>query len=167
VGSGLYRYWNCGQLAVALRLLVDAPPLVAALERFGPLYQAALARRFTWRLGLVSRGMEADTALIGAAERVMRETGTGPDRFFFARRGGRAASGDEFGELARQYEPQGEDHPLWTEEEPPSLVIDEVEGLWAAIDRDDDWAPLTEKIAAIRRLGDALGEAPDPAGLTD
>jgi uncharacterized protein YdiU (UPF0061 family) len=58
--SGLYAFgrqpeaihWNCGQLAVALRLLVEAPPLIAALERFGPLYQAALTRRLTWRLGL-------------------------------------------------------------------------------------------------------------------
>ncbi|RYD86598.1 MAG: YdiU family protein, partial [Sphingomonadales bacterium] len=33
-------YWNCGQLAIALRALADAPPLLAALERFGPLYMA-------------------------------------------------------------------------------------------------------------------------------
>ena len=62
--SGLYAfgrqaealYWNCGQLAVALRQLAEAPPLVAALERFGPLYQAALAERFLWRLGLDQTG---------------------------------------------------------------------------------------------------------------
>ncbi|MFX7784739.1 protein adenylyltransferase SelO family protein, partial [Acinetobacter baumannii] len=48
--SGLYAFarqpeaihWNLGQLAVALRLISEAPPLIAALERFGPLYQQAL-----------------------------------------------------------------------------------------------------------------------------
>ena len=69
--SGLYCfgrqpeaiYWNCGQLAIALRQMADSPPLLAALERFAPLYQQAMARRFLWRLGLESRGQEADLAL--------------------------------------------------------------------------------------------------------
>jgi uncharacterized protein YdiU (UPF0061 family) len=43
--------WNCGQMAVALRLVEEAPPLIAALDRFVPLYKAALARRWCWRLG--------------------------------------------------------------------------------------------------------------------
>jgi serine/tyrosine/threonine adenylyltransferase len=170
--SGLYAFgrqpeaihWNCGQLAVALRLLVDAPPLVAALERFGPLYQEALARRFTWRLGLSSRGLDADTALIGAAERAMRETGASPDRFFFDHHGGRGGQDSEFADLARLHATRRADHPLWRDDGPPSLVIDEVERLWSAIDRDDDWAPLQAKVAEIRRLGDALGEPPEPLG---
>ena len=55
-------------------------------------------------------------------------------------------------------------HPLWQEEAPPTLVIDEVERVWAAIAEKDDWQPLVDKVAAIRRLGEALGEAPMPAG---
>lgn len=169
--SGLYAFgrqpeavhWNCGQLAVALRLLVEAPPLIAALERFGPLYQAALARRFTWRLGVESRGFEADSALIAAAEKAMRESGVAPDAFFFAHRGGRAATGD-LHDLLAAYRPTESDDPLWSEPAPPSLIIDEVERIWAAIDSHDDWAPLNAHVAAIRRLGDALGPAPIPAG---
>jgi serine/tyrosine/threonine adenylyltransferase len=157
-------YWNCGQLAVALRLLVDAPPLVAALERFGPLYQAALTRRFTWRLGLVSRGLEADTALIGAAESTMREGAIAPDRFFFDHRGGRGPAGGELGDLICGYQSVADEHPLWRESGPPSLVIEEVERIWAEIDQNDDWAPLEQAVAAIRRLGAALGEPPEPAG---
>jgi uncharacterized protein YdiU (UPF0061 family) len=170
--SGLYAFgrqpeaihWNCGQLAVALRLLVDAPPLIAALERFGPLYHENLARRFAWRLGLRPRGLEADTALIGAAETAMRESQLGPDRFFFDYRAGRASADTGFARLAADYEPVGDDHPLWHEDGPPSLVIDEVERVWAAIDEHDDWAPLADKVGAIRRLGDALGEPPPAAG---
>jgi hypothetical protein len=37
------------------------------------------------------------------------------------------------------------------------MHIEEVEAIWAAIDRDDDWGPLTAKVAAIRRMGEALG----------
>jgi uncharacterized protein YdiU (UPF0061 family) len=170
--SGLYAFgrqpeaihWNCGQLAVALRLLVDAPPLIAALERFGPLYQAALARRFTWRLGLRSRGFESDSALIVTAEQAMRESGASPDSFFFAHRGGRGEAAGDLGERLLAYQPVPDGDSFWTETTPPTLVIDEVERIWEAIDQRDDWTPLADQVAAIRRLGQALGPAPVPAG---
>lgn len=169
--SGLYAFgrqpealhWNCGQLAVALRLLVDAPPLIFALERFGPLYQQAMARRFTWRLGVESRGFEADSALIAAAERAMRESDVSPDTFFHRHRGGRNAD-DDLAEALTGYRAGDDGHPLWQDAEPPTLVIDEVERIWAAIDQSDDWQPLHDQVAAIRRLGDALGTAPCSAG---
>jgi hypothetical protein len=36
------------------------------------------------------------------------------------------------------------------------MHIEEVEAIWSHIDRDDDWEPLHAKVAAIRRMGDAL-----------
>jgi len=36
------------------------------------------------------------------------------------------------------------------------MPIDEVETLWAAIAEHDDWRPLETKLAAIRRMGDAM-----------
>ncbi len=44
------------------------------------------------------------------------------------------------------------------------MLIDEVEAIWAAIAERDDWQPLYDKVAALRRMGDALGEPPAPAG---
>jgi hypothetical protein len=44
------------------------------------------------------------------------------------------------------------------------MLIDEVEAIWAAIAERDDWQPLADKIAAVRAMGDALGEPPEPAG---
>lgn len=170
--AGLYCFgrqpeailWNCGQLGIALRLLAETEPLVAALDRFGPLYQQAIARRFCWRLGVESQGVDADMALITAAESHMQEAGIAPDAFFFAHRQARRLPGDDFGKLLRGYRPaEAGDHPLWHEDAPPTLVIDEVERIWSAIDASDDWQPLNDKIAAIRRLGDALGEPP-PTG---
>lgn len=167
--SGLYSFgrqpeailWNCAQLASSLRLLVETEPLVAALDRFSELYQDAMTRRLLWRLGLTSRGSEADIALIAAAERHMRESSEAPESFFFRYRGGRDAPAGEFGELLRQYSPSGDDsHPLWQEDAPPTLVIDEVERIWDAIATNDDWQPLDSAVTAIRRLGDALRQSP-------
>jgi uncharacterized protein YdiU (UPF0061 family) len=171
--SGLYAFgrqpeailWNCGQLAIALRMLAETEPLVFALERFGGLYQQAMARRFCWRLGIEPRGLQAEMDLVTASERYMTENEMGPDAMFFRHRGGRDAPVGEFGDLLRQYRSAGDDsHPLWQEEAPPTLVIDEVERIWTAIAEHDDWAPLAEKVSAVRRLGDALGEAPMAAG---
>lgn len=168
--AGLYAFgrqpealhWNCGQLAVALRQLAEAPPLIAALERFGPLYQAALARQFLWRLGVASQGFDADFALIGAAERTMRASGVAPDVFFHRHRFGRNPEG-EFGDLLLNFKPQGDDHAIWDEASVPSLLIDEVEAIWSAIDQHDDWTMLVDRIAQIRRLGEALGTPPPTA----
>jgi serine/tyrosine/threonine adenylyltransferase len=167
--SGLYSFgrqpeaihWNCAQLAISLRLLVDSDPLVAALEHFGDLYQQAMARRFTWRLGVEPKGSEQDIALIGAAERHMREADIGPDELFFRHRAGRTAPDGEFGELLGGYRQAGDaDDPAWKADSPPALLIEEVERIWDAIDKHDDWSPLSEKIAQIRQLGAALGEPP-------
>ena len=168
--GGLYAFgrqpealhWNCGQLAVALRSLAEAPPLIAALERFGPLYQQALAERFVWRLGLTSRGFDEDNLLIAAAEQAMRESGETPDRFFHRYRHGMAASPYDFGQRLAAYSACGEDHPLWHEPDPPALQIEEVERIWAAIAERDDWSELHAKVSAIRRLGDALGPPVSP-----
>ncbi|WP_409934915.1 protein adenylyltransferase SelO family protein [Novosphingobium sp. 9] len=172
--AGLYAFgrqpeallWNCGQLAVALRMLADTAPLVAALDRFGPLYQAAMARRFCWRLGVTSLGMEADTALVQAAEKRMLATGETPDAFFFAHRAGRDPGDDDFEAALRARAPAAElDAFFRSETAPPALQIDEVERIWAAIAEDDDWSQLEEALARIRTLGDALGNHLPPPGL--
>lgn len=173
--SGLYAfgrqpeslYWNCGQLAVALRLLAEAPPLIAALERFGGLYQTALARRMLWRIGLSPLGEEADTAFVLTLEQTLRDSGLSPDAFFFRHRGGRAVDpGSPLADAVAGRTPVDGalDDPLWAEDAPPSLVIDTVERTWDAIDRADDWGPFHALVSDIRRLGSALGEPPVPHG---
>ena len=169
--GGLYAFgrqpealhWNAGQFAVALRLLADTEPLVAALERFGPLYMEAIARRWCWRLGIEPRGVERDSQLVSACEKAMRESGIQPDAFFFAHRAGRGAEG-ELGELLTDYFKAADTHDYWADDTAQSMVIDEVEAIWSAIDERDDWQPLHSKLAALRRMGEAHGEPPVPAG---
>jgi uncharacterized protein YdiU (UPF0061 family) len=169
--TGLYAYgrqavsihWNCAQLALALRSISEAPPLVAALERFAPLYEAALARRFCWRLGVKPRGLESDRRLVSRSQKLM-EQGIHPDAFFFAHRGGRNAEG-VLAETLAGYEAVPSDDPYWAGVAPQTMLIDEVEAIWSAIAERDDWQQLHDKVAAIRRMGDALGEPPPPEGL--
>ncbi len=168
--TGLYAFarqpeairWNLAQLAIALRRLVEAPPLVAAIERFSDLYHRALARRFVWRLGVESRGLEVDMTLIGAAEQAMRERKIGPDVFFFAHRGGRDAEGP-LAEALEGYRTVVDDHAYWQGDAPQAMLIDEVEAIWAAIAERDDWQPLEAKIAAVRVMGHAMGIPPQPS----
>jgi serine/tyrosine/threonine adenylyltransferase len=169
--AGLYAFgrqpesvrWNLAQLAIALRRLAEAEPLVAAIERFPELYHRAMSRRFTWRLGVRSRGLEADFRLIAAAEHTMREREIGPDAFFFVHRGGRAAQ-ETLAEALAGYEPVADDDAYWSGDTGQAMLIDEVEEIWAAIAERDDWRPFDAKIAAVRGMGDALGDPPPPAG---
>ena len=165
--TGLYAFgrqpeairWNLGQLAIALRPLSQSEPLIAALDRFAPLYHAAMMRRFCWRLGVTSRDDAAGAALIEAAERIMREEQIGPDAFFFTHRGGRGASG-ALSMALEGYAPAPGNHPYWESKGPETMLIDDVEQIWAAIDEHDDWSPLAAKIAALRTMGAAHGEPP-------
>ncbi|MEM6585492.1 MAG: YdiU family protein [Pseudomonadota bacterium] len=172
--TGLYAFgrqpealhWNCGQFAIALRLIADSEPLVEALNRFGPLYMENIARRWCWRMGVEPRGAEADGQLVALCEKAMREGGHGPDAFFFAHRGGRASdqTPSELSEALSAYKPTGTRHDYWSEDAPQSMLIEEVEAIWSAIDERDDWAPLMAKVDAIRRMGEAHGAPPVPAG---
>ena len=46
-------------------------------------------------------------------------------------------------------------HAYWADDAPCTMLIDEVEAIWAAIAERDDWGPLNAKVAAIRRMGEA------------
>jgi serine/tyrosine/threonine adenylyltransferase len=170
--NGLYAFgrqaealhWNLGQLAVSLRLMCEAPPLIEALENFPALFQAAIIRRFLWRLGVQSRGEENDRQLVEAAEHMMAREQIPVDRFFHDYRGGRVRTDIDQREshsaladiLSGYCDPKAAEHAYWSEEKPCSMLIDEVEYIWSAIAERDDWQPLHDKIDAIRVMGGAL-----------
>ncbi|QGP78542.1 protein adenylyltransferase SelO family protein [Sphingobium sp. CAP-1] len=174
--AGLYAFgrqaeaihWDVAQLAISLRPLVDAPPLIAQLERFPTLYGEAMQRRFCWRLG-VEPGADPGP-MIEAAVRGMVTSDTPIDRFFHDWRGGAAHDATAYGDtawsafreaiVAFTAVPGAKEHGYWSDGAPCSMHIEEVEAIWSAIDRDDDWTPLYAKVAAIRRMGEAHGPAP-------
>jgi uncharacterized protein YdiU (UPF0061 family) len=171
--AGLYSFgrqpeaihWDAAQLAVSLRPLVDAEPLIGVLDTFGARYQEAVTDALLWRLGLRPRNSASDRTLIEMVERALRSTDIPIDRFFFDAFGGALPETPLYADplfaevraaLAGYTPRANRDAPYWHRPQPCSMLIDEVEAIWAAIDRDDDWRPFAEKIAAIRDMGVAL-----------
>ncbi|HEX4694139.1 protein adenylyltransferase SelO family protein [Sphingomonas sp.] len=171
--QGLYAFgrqpeavhWDAMQLAVSLRAIAEAEPLIAILDTFGERYQGAVSDAILWRLGLTPRDPSTDRQLVQTIEPVLRGTATPIDRFFFDAFGG--VLPDSYGEawsdvraaLAAHAPRADRSHPYWSGE-PCSMLIDEVEAIWAAIAERNDWAPLHAKVDAVRRMGEALAKRP-------
>ncbi len=171
---GLYSFgrqaealqWNAYQLAGALRLIAPLEDLKPPLEAFPARYQAALATALLARLGVAETG--DDTALVKAIEAGLTGSRMNPDRFWFDWRGGvrRAPSpadavydGEAFAAfraLIPVYANVAPTHSYWSDAEPCTMLIDEVEAIWAPIAEADDWVLLHAKVAAIRRMGEAM-----------
>src|SRR3546814_2892457 len=68
-------------------------------------------------------------------------------------------AGEAFADLRGRlsgYAPRAaRDHAYWRGA-PCSMLIDEVETIWTAIDTRDDWRPFDAKIVTIREMGAAL-----------
>lgn len=173
--AGLYAYgrqpeailWNVAQLAVSLRLISEAPPLIEKLEQFENSYRDAYQFPLLRRLGLVTRDRKPDVdlgwKLKDAIERVLGATGWPIDRFYYDAYAGQLPerydrAWDEVRDRMAEYDavPNGRSHPYFSDGEPCAMQIEEVEEIWSAIDRDDNWKPFDTKVAAIRRMGHAL-----------
>jgi uncharacterized protein YdiU (UPF0061 family) len=170
--AGLYAFgrqpeaihWDVAQLAIALRQISDAEPLIAVLDTFGARYQAAVSDAILWRLGVVPRDAAADRALVQDIEQALRASDQSIDRFFFDAFGGRLPDGDPYGAAfdpvraaLLPYRPRAtRDHEYWRGSAPCSMLIDEVEAIWAPIAEHDDWRAFEAKIDAIRAMGRAI-----------
>ena len=161
-------HWNLAQLASALRSICESEPLVETLESFPRLYGQAFTEHVCWRLGIESEGFDNDKPLVVAAEKALSQKTVTIDQFFFdwgqddKPENGDYAS-DEFmlfqQEMAKRKRFRSSDHSYWQSAAPCSMHIEEVEAIWDAIAQNDDWEPLTRKIEAIRRMGQALRSA--------
>jgi uncharacterized protein YdiU (UPF0061 family) len=173
--AGLYAFgrqpeaihWDAAQLAVSLRLVSEAEPLIAVLESFGDRYQPAVSDAILWRLGVHPVDPATDRALVQTVERALRGESASIDRFFFDAFGGGPlpeSYGPAFdayrGAIAGYVPRASRDHDYWRRPAPCSMLIDEVEAIWSAIDQRDDWSLLEAKVADIRAMGDALAAGP-------
>ncbi|WAC48557.1 YdiU family protein [Asticcacaulis sp. SL142] len=187
--GGLYAYgrqvdavfWNLTQLARCLAQICDGARLIDSLNDFGPRYEAAAREAVLNRLNLKPLKADKDQALVEATFKLQAALHPNPGSFegvYFDWFGGliseaRALSGprgqfytgeifDTFKNLLSDFEPKDADrlkHPLFAAPEPVSLLIDDIEALWAAIDRDDDWSGFHAKLDEIETYRQALGLA--------
>jgi hypothetical protein len=133
------------------------------------------------RLGLVSRGEEEDSKLVVALFAFLRDSGIGYEQFWFDWYGGALSAGRAerspaantyrgtafapLRELLTAYAPRPGlrlDHPYFARERPRTMLIDEMEALWAPIAADDDWSAFNTALGEIDEMRDAYrsGDAP-------
>ncbi|HEX6740673.1 MAG TPA: YdiU family protein [Sphingomicrobium sp.] len=156
-------HWDLAQLAGCLSLVTEAPPLSEILEAWSGRFEDELVAAFLRRLGVAGGDRQADRTLVMALMGSLQSREHTIDRIFFDWRGGRDPGEQRypFGAFrALSAELQGRErsptHPYWSDAEPCSMHIDEVEAIWSAIAERDDWRPFEEKVRAIRRMGEAL-----------
>lgn len=185
--GGLYAYgrqpeallWNLTRLGGCLLKLASKEALEAALAPFWSALQAEYAAAMVRRLGLQPRGTEADAALGTALFTFMGETQAPFEQVLFdwftglasaprAESGPNAAfyASDAFAPVRvalAEYQPQAGAslaHPYFQARSPCTLLIDEVEALWAPIAERDDWTALDAKLAHIAQMAEAYGTTP-------
>jgi uncharacterized protein YdiU (UPF0061 family) len=161
-------HWDLAQLAGCLSLVAEAPPLSEMLAAWSGRFEEALTRALVRRLGVAPSGNDRDLAAELIKALASREASI--DRTFFDWRGGRDPGaelypGETFRALAKALEGRTGPvtHSYWSDDAPCSMHIDEVEAIWAAIADHDDWRPFNDKVAAVRRMGEAMVQD-DPIG---
>ncbi|WP_375201727.1 protein adenylyltransferase SelO [Hyphococcus sp.] len=181
--TGLYAFgrqaeagaWNLAQLGGALSLLAPVEALNEALRLFSPAYEEAMSDAFFRRLGLRRAG-EGDFAFVTNFLRWMTETGAPYERVFFDWFCGSASEDrasqspaaelyaqDKFSEIRDALSSAAPDRPerlardYFKGAKPCTMLIDEVEAIWAPIADEDDWSAFRAKLEEIGRLREALG----------
>jgi uncharacterized protein YdiU (UPF0061 family) len=156
-------HWDLAQFAGCLTLVADAPPLSDMLTSWSERFEQTLIEALVKRLGVAPRGGDEDRTLAAALVRALQSREATIDRLFFDWRGGRDPGEDLYpsepfrvlaAALKGRERPAA--HPYWSDPQPCSMHIDEVEAIWAAIAERDDWSQFDAKIAAVRRMGEAM-----------
>ncbi len=182
--NGLYAYgrqpatllWNLTRLAECLLPLAPQNELETALRSFQPAFQRELAAAVLQRLGLNSAGDQKDGALLTALFAFLEETKVPFEQTFFDWRGGLASrERAEASPSAADYttpafmpvktalldftaiEGLDLDQPYFASRQPCTMLIEEVEAIWAPIAAADDWSLLSAKLDEIDRVAEAYG----------
>ena len=180
--NGLYAFgrqpgalaWNLTRLAECLLPIAEQSALEKALDIYEPTLQAEFAKAIARRLGVAPADAKSDGLLAKHALEFLGKTKAPYEQFFFDWRGGlasaeRAAASPaaalyetpEFKplrEVLAAREPAADarlDHPYFARVTPCSMLIDEVEAIWAPIAASDDWSLFHAKLAAIGEMRDA------------
>ena len=179
---GLYAFgrqpdalaWNLTRLAEVLLPLGSHDGIEAGLNAFWPSFQRAMWNAALRRLGLVSRGDEEDSELVVRIFAFLKQSQIGYEQFWFDWRGGTlsseranrspvasAYSSDAFEPVRialAPYEPSNSvnlEHPYFARAIPRTMLIDEMEALWAPIAERDDWTEFHRALGEIEEMRQA------------
>jgi uncharacterized protein YdiU (UPF0061 family) len=189
--TGLYAFgrqpdalaFNLTRLAECLLPVGEHASLEKALNSFWPAFQRETAAAMLDRLGLEPEGDEADAELVTAMFSYLYEEPVGYERLFFDWRGGslsrsRALNGPAGSHYrAEAFKPLETllldrrpvdglrlDHPYFLREGPRTMLIEEMEALWAPIAEADDWSALHGALDEIERMRLAYAGTPGKPG---
>lgn len=183
--TGLYAFgrqpeavsWALAQLGGALSAVCPASLLEAELQRFGSAYQVGLRDGLFGRLNLIERGLEADIEFLSQTFSWLTESHAGWDQFFHDWYCGEASADraaaspqaalynqEAFAPIRAGMEmrtgPRGAAflrHDYFKRATPVTMLIDEVEAVWAPIAERDDWSAFEAKISDVAALREARG----------
>jgi hypothetical protein len=150
--------------------------LEAELQRFTPAYQTALRHAVFDRLNLVLGDFAADMEFVSAVFGWMTGSQAGWDQFFHdwycgaasATRADQSPQAALYADVsfapvragleARTGAGNGEflSHPYFQRPSPHTMIIEEVEALWAPIAERDDWSLFEAKLQQVAEIRDAL-----------
>jgi serine/tyrosine/threonine adenylyltransferase len=164
-------HWNVYQLGKSLLTLVPQDVVIPVLETFPHQYETALTGKIFARLGLLPHAdSQVSLAVLHAMETALTHTRQSLDMFYVDWFGGTCRADNRYANslftplrtalAACTAHPTAAirlKHAYFKAAAPCSLLIDEIEAIWRAIDLEDDWSLFQAKIAAIRTMGDALG----------
>ena len=153
-------HWDLAQLAGCLSLVTEAPALSDLLAGWSARFEDALIDAMLWRLGA-----DGDRDVAAALLTALATAEAPIDRVLFDWRGGRDPGAgryptNPFRQLAKALEGRERTptHAYWSDADPCSMHIGEVEAIWSAIAERDDWKPFDDKVAAVRRMGEAMAQ---------
>jgi serine/tyrosine/threonine adenylyltransferase len=182
--TGLYSFgrqpeavsWALAQLGGALTLLTSASALEREMERFAPAYQHGLRSSMFRRLHLAERDFDSDLAFLQTLFDWLTQSEAGWDQFFHDWYGGEASSArakqssqaalyadatftpvrDGLAARTRDDAAVRLAHPYFQRVAPHTMLIDEVEALWAPIAARDDWSLFDAKLAQLAEMREAF-----------
>ena len=182
--SGLYAFgrqpdalaWNLTRLAECLVPLSTVELLEPALNGFWPAFRREIAAAMLERFGLMSVDEAADGEFVTSLFAFLMASGAPYEQVFFDWYGGtlsaaRAAgspaaslyAGEAFAALhaqllARPARPGVTlGHPYFARRTPRTMLVEDVEALWAPIAEADDWGPFNATLGEIAVMRAAYG----------
>ncbi len=181
--TGLYAYgrqadataWNLSRLGSCLTLISDAQQITEAFHTFGDHYRREMDLAICARLNVVPQPDNVDFVRSLYAFLESLDFDGSFEGLFYDWFGGslsesRAMNGpraehyagekfDAFRVLMMTYEPAAPGklgHPRFADADPETLLIDEIEAIWAQIAETDDWSAFTAKLDRIETYRQAL-----------
>lgn len=157
--QGLYAYgrqpqavaWNLSVLGSVLATIhPETEPLTEILQSYSEQLQSATIAQFFWRMGLDRSGHEGEDAKLAEAclKQLKAEQSPFETLFYASLTGQLDLLSPDLRDLLKDWPA----HPI--SHVPETMLIEEVEAIWAAIAERDDWQPLQDKISRLEQLCD-------------